>query len=92
MTKADFIKAVKTELGDAITSADIGKVLDAAAAVALATLKQGHDMPLLGLGSVKVVQRAARSARNPRTGALVKVPAKKTAKLSVSKTLKDALQ
>ena len=46
---------------------------------------------MFGLGAIKVAQRAAREARNPRTGSKVKVPAKKTAKLTASKALKDFL-
>ena len=92
MTKADFIKAVKEELGDAISGVDIGKVLDASGIVALAALKNGDDLALLGLGSIKVVRRAARSARNPRTGASMQVPAKNAPKFTPSKALKDALR
>ena len=91
MTKADFIKAVRTELGDAITGADIGRVLDAAGAVALATLKHGGDVPLPGLGSLKPTVRRAREGRNPRTGKPVKIPAKKAVKFTAHKALKEAL-
>jgi len=91
MTKTDFIKGIKAELQDAISAADIDKVLHAAGAVALAKLKAGDDVPLPGLGSLKVVKRAARMGRNPKTGAALEIPAKKAPKFTPGKALKDAL-
>ena len=48
-------------------------------------------MPLRGLGSIKVKERAARKGRNPRTGEEVAVPAKRTVKLLPGKALREAL-
>jgi DNA-binding protein HU-beta len=47
---------------------------------------------VVGLGTLKVVQRAARNGRNPRTGEPVKIPAKRAAKFVPGKVLKDALK
>lgn len=91
MTKADFIREIREELGDSITNADIGRVLDAAGCVAEGILAQGNDVPLPGLGSLKPVTRRAREGRNPRTGKALKIPAKKTVKFAASKALKEAL-
>jgi len=92
MTKADFIKGIKEKLGGAISATDIGYVIDAAGAVALATLKGGEEVPLPGLGHLKPVKRAARPGRNPKTGEAITIPAKKAAKFTPCKALKDALK
>ena len=96
MTKTDFIRAVHAkvigkDISAKLTPAMIGKVFDACGTVALASLKNGDDVPLFGLGLIKPVKREARKGRNPRTGKEVKIPARNTAKLSVSKMLKEAL-
>lgn len=54
-------------------------------------LKQGKDFAIPGVGKIKVIQKAARVGRNPRTGENVNIPAQKTIKLSISSTLKEAL-
>lgn len=56
-----------------------------------ATVASGTDVSLHGLGKFTVTERAARTARNPRTGKSVKVPAKKALKFKPSKTVKDML-
>ena len=87
----------KTELIEHIaTNADISK---AAAARALEstieavkkTLKKGGTVSLVGLGTFAVGKRAARTGRNPRTGAAIKIKAAKVPKFRPGKALKDAL-
>jgi DNA-binding protein HU-beta len=52
-------------------------------------LKKGEKVTLIGFGTFSVVKRKARTAKNPRTGKAVKVPAKKVAKFKAgSKLLK----
>jgi DNA-binding protein HU-beta len=93
MTKAEFIQAVEVELNENKASrALIGRVLTAAGAVSLELLKDGQDVPVLGLGVLKVVKRAARAGRNPKTGEPLKIPAKSAAKFTAGKALKDALK
>ena len=87
----------KTELIEHIaTNADISK---AAAARALEstieavkkTLKKGGTVSLVGFGTFAVGKRAARTGRNPRTGATLKIKAAKVPKFRPGKALKDAL-
>ena len=54
-------------------------------------LKQGKDFAIPGVGKIKVIQKAARVGRNPRTGENVNIPAQKAVKLSISSTLKEIL-
>jgi DNA-binding protein HU-beta len=66
-------------------------VLDALGRVAATELRQSGEIPLPGIGKLKIKQRAAREGRNPRTGATIQVPAKKAVVFSVGKTLKETL-
>ena len=49
-------------------------------------------MSLVGFGTFSVGKRAARSGRNPRTGAAIKIKAAKVPKFRPGKALKDALE
>lgn len=89
MNKNELIDSIAAEAG--ITKADAGKALDAFVASVSAALKKGDEIRLVGFGTFSVSKRAATTARNPRTGAEIKVPAKKVAKFKVGKSLQDAL-
>jgi DNA-binding protein HU-beta len=56
------------------------------------SLKKGDEVSIAGLGIFSVKQRAAREARNPRTGETIKVPAMKVPKFRAAKGLKDAVK
>ena len=87
----------KTELVAAIASkANISKK-DAEASVKAFTevvaeeLKKGEEIQLVGFGTFEVSKRAARTGRNPQTGAEMKIPASKAPKFKAGKALKDAI-
>jgi DNA-binding protein HU-beta len=100
MTKADFVKlthgVLKVECGrkqlNAASQDMVDMVLDAAGKAALAMLDKGVYVPLSGLGMLKAVKRAARAVRNPKTGELMTIPARKAARFTPCKALKDALK
>jgi DNA-binding protein HU-beta len=87
----------KSELIEAIAkSADISKAgaeraLDSAIASIKQGLKKGGSVTLVGFGTFYVGKRAARTGRNPRTGASIKIKAAKVPKFRPGKALKDAL-
>ena len=54
-------------------------------------MAKGDKIQLLGLGTFKVEKKSARSARNPRTGAVIKVPAKKVVKFKAANSLNQSL-
>ncbi len=56
------------------------------------TLKGGKKVSLVGFGTFSVSKRAARTGRNPRTGASIKIPAAKIPKFKAGKGLKDAIK
>ncbi len=54
-------------------------------------LKKGYRVPLPGLGKIQVRQTKARMGRNPATGELIHIPARKRVRLTPSKALKEAV-
>ena len=87
----------KTELIDHIAlQADISKAAAARALEALiggvkSTLKKNDSVSLVGFGTFTVSRRAARTGRNPRTGAAIKIKSAKVPKFRAGKALKDAV-
>src|SRR3954464_15191653 len=87
----------KTELIEHIAKhADISKAaatraLESMIGAVKTTLKKGGSVSLVGFGTFAVGKRAARSGRNPRTGAQIKIKAAKVPKFRPGKALKDAL-
>ncbi|HXD07744.1 MAG TPA: HU family DNA-binding protein [Burkholderiaceae bacterium] len=87
----------KTELIEHIAKqADISKAAATRALEALIggvtkSLKKGDSVTVVGFGTFGVTKRAARSGRNPRTGATIKIKAAKVPKFRPGKALKDAV-
>lgn len=87
----------KSELIDAIaSSADLpkaaaGRALDAVIESITAELKNGGDVSLVGFGVFTVKDRAARTGRNPQTGAPIEISAAKVPSFKPGKALKDAV-
>lgn len=52
---------------------------------------EGNEVSISGVGKVKIVDRSARTARNPKTGGTVEVPAKKVPKFQFAKNIKEAV-
>lgn len=86
-TKSDIIAALADAAG--ITKAQAKLALEALPAMVLAGAKEGFTFP--GLGKFLIGKRAARTARNPRTGETLKVKAAKVLKFKVAKAAKDAI-
>jgi len=89
MTKDELIKAIKHETGPSLGSVE--RVLDVLGKVAAETLSAGEEVPLPGLGKLKVVERAARQGRNPQSGEAITIPARKVPAFSASSALKRAV-
>ncbi|MDO4217241.1 MAG: HU family DNA-binding protein [Bacteroidales bacterium] len=85
MNKTEFIAAMAKKAG--MTKTDTKKALDAFMETTHEQLKKGNKITLIGFGTFDVVKRKARTAKNPQTGAAVKVPAKKVVKFKVGSKL-----
>ena len=89
MNKAELIGAVAD--ATKLTKTDIGTVLDSILDSIEASLKAGNDVSLVGFGTWNKKSRAARTGRNPQTGAAIKIAAKNTVTFSAGKALKDSV-
>ncbi len=87
----------KAELVDAIAdTADISKAaatraLDALLGSVTTALKKGDQVSLVGFGTFQVKDRAARTGRNPQTGAPIEIAAARVPSFKPGKALKDAV-
>ncbi|MCI1192745.1 HU family DNA-binding protein [Calidifontimicrobium sp. SYSU G02091] len=90
MNKSDMIEHIAKQAD--ISKAAAARALDAMIGGVKATLKKGNSVSLVGFGTFTVSKRAARTGRNPRTGAAIKIKAAKLAKFKPGKALKDALK
>ena len=89
MTKNELIAAVADKAQMTKTAA--ATAVDATFDAITSTLKKGGEVKIMGFGNFRVVKRAAREGRDPRTGAPVKIKAAKRPRFSAGKGLKDAV-
>ena len=67
-------------------------VVDATLAAIQKALKKGNAVTLVGFGTFRISKRKARKGRNPQTGAVIKIAAKKVPVFKAGKRLKDAVK
>ncbi|MGD0235023.1 MAG: HU family DNA-binding protein [Syntrophorhabdales bacterium] len=89
MTKEDFV--VKLATAGKVTKTQADAMFSSFVEMLAASIKKGERVAIPGLGVFSVVQKKARTGRNPATGAAIKIPARKAVKFSVSSTLKQGL-
>ena len=89
MNKSDLIDAIAQSAD--LTKAQAGNALDGALSAIKDALGKNDSVTLVGFGTFKVGKRAARTGRNPRTGAEIKITAAKVPKFTAGKALKDAV-
>ena len=90
MNKQDIANAVHEKLGGTKVQADM--VVDIVIDSIVSTLKKGGEVSIAGLGIFATKTRAARQARNPRTGESISVPAMRVPKFRPAKALKEAVK
>lgn len=90
MNKSELIEAM-AEAAD-ISKSAAGRALDGLTDAIAAALKNGDTVSLVGFGTFSVKERAARTGRNPQTGASIEIAASKTPAFKAGKALKDAIQ
>ncbi|MDP6390882.1 MAG: HU family DNA-binding protein [Alphaproteobacteria bacterium] len=89
MNKNDLVAGVAGSSG--LSKADAAKAVDATFDAIAGALAQGGEVQLVGFGSFRVINRAARQGRNPRTGAPLQIPASRQPKFKAGKALKTAV-
>lgn len=89
MNKADLVDKIAAASG--INKTQAGAALDAAVDNITSTLKKGGRVTLVGFGTFSISQRKARNGRNPQTGGLIKIAARRVAKFTPGAELKKAV-
>ncbi|GAA5218935.1 HU family DNA-binding protein [Corallincola platygyrae] len=89
MNKSQLIDKIAE--GADISKASAGRALDSFVDAISAALKEGDQVALVGFGSFVVRERAARTGRNPQTGATIDIAAAKVPAFKAGKALKDAV-
>jgi DNA-binding protein HU-beta len=90
MNKSDLVVAIAKKTGR--TKASVEATLNAVLDTITATLAKGGKVALIGFGTFSTSKRAARTGRNPATGAAIKIAASKVAKFSAGAGLKKAVK
>ena len=90
MNKGELVDAIAKDAG--LSKADAGKALNAFVDNVTGSLKKGNSIQLIGFGTFSISERAARTGRNPQTGAAIQIAAKKVAKFKAGKALADTVK
>ena len=85
MNKTELIEHIAKQAD--ISKAAAGRALEATIGAVRTTLKKGGTVALVGFGTFAVTKRAARTGRNPRTGAAIKIKSAKVPKFRPGKAL-----
>ena len=89
MNKAELVAAMSDKAQ--LSKKDAEAALKAFTDVVAEELKKGEKIQLVGFGTFEVAERAARTGRNPQTGAEMKIAASKAPKFTAGKALKDSI-
>ena len=89
MNKAELIAKIADDAG--ISKAAAERALASFVEGVTLALKKGKKVSLVGFGTFSVSERAARTGRNPRTGATIKIASSRIPKFKPGKGLKDSI-
>ncbi len=89
MNKSELIDAIAHGAG--LTKIQAKSAIESYHEAVASELKSGRSVDIAGFGSFSVAERAARTGRNPQTGAPLQIKASKVPKFKPGKGLKDAL-
>jgi DNA-binding protein HU-beta len=90
MNKQDLIAKIAKDTGS--SKAGAAAAVDSLIDGITRSLKKGQSITFVGFGTFKTSQRKARTARNPQTGAAIKVPKRRVVRFSAGKALKQAVK
>jgi nucleoid DNA-binding protein len=89
MNKQDLISKIAQDTG--LTKSNAAAAVDSFIEGIAKSLKKGQPITFVGFGTFKTAQRKARTARNPQTGASIKIPKRRVVRFSAGKALKQSL-
>ena len=89
MNKSDLVSAIADNSG--LSKADAASALEATTSAITGALAKGDSVAITGFGSFLVRARAARSGRNPQTGATIQIKASNAPAFKAGKLLKESV-
>lgn len=89
MKKSEMIEALVKETG--LTKVDVEKVFNGTFNLFKDELAKGNNVAVAGFGTFKISKRAARTGRNPQTGATIKIAASKSVGFKAGSALKEVV-
>ncbi len=89
MNKADLVNSISQSTG--MTKTKSNEVLDVITNIITETLAKGEKVTLVGFGTFTTSERKARKGRNPKTGEVIDIPAKRVAKFKAGSSLIDTV-
>jgi DNA-binding protein HU-beta len=89
MKKSELIQSVAEKAG--LSNAEAARAVNAIVATISEHLAEGNRVRLMSFGSFDVRTRAARTGRNPGTGAQIQIPARNTVRFRPSKNLRAVI-
>jgi len=90
MNKQEIIEKIAKDTG--ITKSSAAAAVDSFFGSITKSLKKGESITFVGFGTFKTSQRKARTARNPQTGAPIKIPKRRVVRFTAGKALKNAVK
>ena len=90
MNKQELVAKIAKDTGSSRTSA--AAAIDSFIDGVTRSLKKGDAITFVGFGTFKTSQRKARTARNPQTGAAIKIPKHRVVRFTAGKALKSAVR
>ena len=90
MNKQDLLTKVAKETG--LTKTAAAAAIESAMDGITKALRKGDSITFVGFGTFKTSQRKARTARNPQTGAPIKIKARRVVRFTAGKALKNAVK
>lgn len=89
MNKAELVEEVQKSLGKDASKASAERAVDAVVEAIKKGIKKDKSVQLIGFGTYSVSKRAARTGRNPQTGAEIKIKASNVVKFKPGAALKS---
>lgn len=90
MNKQDIVSKIAKDTG--ITKTSAAAAVDSIIQTITKSLKKGDSVSFVGFGTFKTASRKARTARNPQTGASIKIPKRRVPRFTAGKALKQAVR
>ena len=92
MNKTELITKVQENIDINVSKKDLATIIDGITTTIINTVASGEKVSLAGFGNFEVVERAARTGRNPKTGEPLEIAASKSPKFHVLTGFKNAVK